>query len=1108
MKILQEEIKKLKDELQISKKAQSDLQNNLINVNSIQNKNNILSNIYSLIDQNMCESCSLKKTDEDSEKSSFEMEREKIIMEQTKQMNHLIYKIDILINLQPQIEQKLKLFDDIYLDVFFEHKYKYEKNSQSILLNLNEKIDHLINILNLSENLFDEFKETVKNNGNKFEFDKIQKFLDELNIFKYDFELNNYLDIYKLEQQNRSLKTELEIYKNISEILQQNKLYSKVTQESLNYYNNTIKQFSETSKELKEFFKQNLISKNGIKTLKEINLALIDQMTLNKMKFQIAEYKIQEDNKSKQIEELESENFLLNMEIMKYNSGNDFNLAPNKNNYEENPNNKIYDSETLDLGTGVYNTNFDVVEKSEGNNNMAQNPNNNEINSNLNNNLNIKNFNINLNFNNGNNFSPNKNENELKNNNKEISSPVKIINSNNNYIENLRNSLSNQNSLRNSNMDFKSPQGNIHNYPNTHRNTLTKENFEFLRLKEKLDNLIIEFEEKNSEINLKNSKIQELEAAIENLENNLSINNITIKSLKDELDTLYDSNHILTLDIEKLNDNQEKLKKTLDSEIPQIFNLVEKNNNALAIISQQYKTNLCSFEQIYGNFASKANEMINKLSSFSNEKSDKLESTEKANKQLVKLYKENMWDVFENMTVSIKEFEKTIKTRFNKMEAKLNNFQDFIERAQILIEYKIKKQNNVFQSKIHRRILNILSKVGILSNKEDFDELLDNFEKHISGKMFNYLNIDKNKLTKLERKIFELKDEKKRLNNDIILLRTDFSDTLSSMALNNKIALLMKFKEENFKLRIEINQMRKKNDGLEKQMQKILENNHLNSSVHTNFLSFTHSNNASNASKFIAQSENNLNSLMHMNSNNNVLFSLQNANTSFVSNPGGIVNNPIQFDELTKIKKEYNELLEKIWELDENENTKNIYSNKSGNNKEKQAFRKALEILSKINENKEYDKFFNNISFKNEMEMKNNVMDSINNIHLHSENNITSNIISANFSKNSLNKSIDNTINKNSSNSNNNKKAISNNHILKTPPTIIKDDFRNKTPIKKKEGKLNSTFSGLNKTPKNSLGNINIPTPNNKMDRTFVIEKNEIINNKPQKIKKDQVTKK
>lgn len=1112
MKILQEEIKKLKDELEFSKKAQVDLQNSLNNLNSVQNAKNYLLKKNSLNCQSVCESCLAKKCNEEPEKSASEIKRENMILDQTKQMNLLIAKIDTLINLQPQLEQKLKILDDIYLDEFFEHKYKYEKNSQSILINLNEKMNHFTNILTLSEDLFNDFKETIRIRGNKFDLDKIQKFLDELNIFKYDFELNSYLDIYKLEQENRCLRTELDIYKNISQILQQNKLYSKVTQESLTYYNNTIKQFTESNKEIKEFFKQNLISKNGVKTLKEINLALIDQMTLDKMKFQIEEYKIQEDNKLKQIEELESENFLLNMEMMKYKSENEFNLASNNNNIlnnedNVNDNNQVYDSETLDLGTNVYNTNFDLVEKDEGNNkiNLAQN----EIISNLNNNLNIKNLNINLNFNSGNNFIGNKNENDINVNNKEVSTPNKNINNNNNYLESLRNSISNQNSHRNSNMDFNSPQGNINIYPNTQRSTLSKENIEFLRLKEKLDNIAVELEEKSSEINQKNSKIQELEGAIENLEKNLSLSNISIKSLKDELDTLYVSNNILTSDIEKLNENQERLNKTFDTEIQQIIELVEKNNNSLAIMSQEYSSSVSAFEQIYGNFASKANEIIKKLYLFLKEKSEKLESAEKANKQLIKMYKENMWDVFENMTVSIKDFEKTIKSKINKAESKLNNFQDFTERAQVLIEYKIKKQNNVFQSEIHRRILSILSKVGILSSKEDFDELLDNLEKHISGKLFHYLNIDKNKLTKLERKILELKEEKKRLNNDIILLRTDFSDTLSSMALNNKIALLMKFKEENFKLRIEINQMRKKNDSLEKQMHKILENNHLNNSVHTNFLSFKNTNNntISNNSKFLAQSENNLNLLTHANSNNNVLFTLQNANnSSFVSNSGNIVNNSNNIEELTKIKKEYNELLEKIWELDDNENTKNIYGNKTRQNKEKQAFRKALEILSKINENKEYDKFFNKISFKNEMELKNNISESINNIHLHSENIITNRVINSNYSKNNLNKSIDNSIIKN--NSNNNKKAVSNNQLMKTPPNVFKDDFRNKTPIKKKDERLNSTFTGLNKTPKNSVGSTNIPTPNSKMNKTFFIEKKEITNNKIQKNINDAFKKK
>lgn len=1136
MKILQEEVKKLKDELEMQKKLHLDYVNNIANncnntnnttttVNSFSKKNSLISN------SNICDNCLLNKNLEGNQ-TNAEMKRENMIMDQTKQMKTLIARIDSLLILQPQIEDKIKIFDDIYLEEFFEKKYKYEKNFSTIVNNLNEKLNHFSEILNLNEYLFQDLKANINNQSSNFNFEKMQKFLEELKVFKYDFELNNYLDVYKLEEENRALKYEIELYKNISLMLQQNKIYNKITSENINFYNETIKNFCEINKEIKEFFKQNLISQKGVKTLKEINLALIDQMTLDKMKFQIEEYKMQEDNKSKRIEELESENFLLNMEIMKYKS-NDFII--NNDDQQEN--------ETLNLTN--FNTNFDSEKYPD-----AKNTNNENIET--------------------------KNETSSSN---EINSDIKNNNNNKNKkaIDNVQNPLpsSNQNcysyrgSLKlNVNKKFaieklNSSEGqfnNIYNNLATTRNNnqmLSKENMELLRLKEKLDDALISLEDKNNEVIQKNSKIEELESTLENYEKTLSINNINIKSLKDELETLYVSNNILTMDIEKLNDTQEKLNEIIDNEIPQILSLCDNNNVFLHNIEEIYLNDMNNIKNHYSNYYNRSNELIRKLQNTLNIKMQKLEDSEKLKKELIKVHRENVWDIFENITMNIKHFEKLFRTKVDHMETKISGLSAFINKANSLIDYKIKKNNSIFQSEIYRRINNILNKAGILTNKEDFDELMEKFEQHICGKLFNYLNIDRNKLTKLERKILDLKEEKKQMTTDLILLRTDFSDALSNLALNNKIALLMKFKEENFKLRLEINQMRKKNENLEKHLQKIQDSNQ-------NMFAFSNQNNLSNLKNFsFSNYDNNLNNMLNVNtscSNNiNNLFSLQqniNVNSSYIStsnnnvnitNSGNNFNNSfLGENDYNKLKKDYNELLEKIFEIEENENTKNNYlismKNSSNNNLNnssnfngKHAFRKALEILNRISENKEYDKFFNKISFKNELDLKNNILESLNNIQVnnaHNNNQInTSNDIMPecnnnnnnnynsninNISNHNLNQNntILNKLNNNFANTNTKSKTKvlvnnnSNNNInsVKTPPNkLINDESRPKTPLRLREEKLNSALNGyvgLTKTPKNKLLSGQLATKNtsnNKMNKTFNIEKREPINKPFQK---------
>lgn len=885
MKVLQDEIKRLKDELELSKKVQNETNSFLkrTNTESYPNK-------------------SLLTKASDNDKSLSDIKRENMILDKTKEMKSLISKIDNLFAISPQLEAKLKILDDIYMEEFYENKSKYSKNFENTLSGLQEKLKLFSSTVNTNEEVLQEFKEAFGSQEDCNNFEKMQKFLDELKLFKYDFELNSYLDVYKLEEENRNLKNEIETYKSISLILQQNKLYSKITCNDLNFYNSSIKEFIDLNKELKDFFRQNLISKNGVKTLKEINLALIDQISLDKMKFQLEEYRLNENNKSKLIEELESENFLLSMEIMKLKSGED-NIIFSENDH-------IKNSESIDFGNSSL-SNIDLISENKdekkivvrkslrnsiSNNNLLSNSR-----SSLSHNESFKNLNK-------------KFDNLNKNKEKE---------KDNNFLENLKSSVK-FNNINKENKDISS--GN---------DRIIKENYELLKIKEKLDDALVNLEEKENEMILFNKKIEELEIINENLEKNISINNITIQSLKDEIDTLYDTNNFLSMDIQKLNEKQEKFNEIINDDFPDLVKNFEKNSLLINNITDDYKNEINSFKAIYSGFMGRSSELIKKFSTSLNNSTKKLEKSE----NVIAKIKENMFDCCETITISIKQFENCINKKLEAMNNKILELNKYVEDSKKQFEQKLKKQENIFQTRIYKKLNNTLNKVGISSTKEDFDELLEKLEVYLNNKLFNYLSIDKNKLSKLEKKVLDLKEEKKTINNDLILLRTDFSDALSNLALNNKIALLMKFKEENFKLRNEINQMRKKNDNLEKQFIKIQEVNQTN----TNLIN----NNLIKRNTFTADG--------------NIQNNLNNSNTSLIPNQNFTSN-----EDYIKLKKDYHEILEKVFDLEENETNKNLLS--KINTKEKLAFRKALEILNKITEAKDHDKFFNKISYKNDFE--------------------------------------------------------------------------------------------------------------------------------------------
>ena len=107
MKILQDEIKRLKEELEFSKKMQIESTKDNNNINNY----NFPTNFF--LDKN----------------------KENLILENTNEIKILIKKIEGLFALSPQLEAKLKIFDDIYMDDFYQKKEKYLKNFDDSMTN-------------------------------------------------------------------------------------------------------------------------------------------------------------------------------------------------------------------------------------------------------------------------------------------------------------------------------------------------------------------------------------------------------------------------------------------------------------------------------------------------------------------------------------------------------------------------------------------------------------------------------------------------------------------------------------------------------------------------------------------------------------------------------------------------------------------------------------------------------------------------------------------------------------------------------------------------------------------------------------------------------------
>ena len=115
------------------------------------------------------------------------------------------------------------------------------------------------------------------------------------------------IKIFELLSENKKIKQEIEVYKSITQFFIKN---SNLEENKTKMSNDIIKEFIKTNQEIKNFFIKNFYLKS--------EYLMVEKSYLNKLNFQIDELKIQDEQNSKIIDSLQSENFLLNMELTKF----------------------------------------------------------------------------------------------------------------------------------------------------------------------------------------------------------------------------------------------------------------------------------------------------------------------------------------------------------------------------------------------------------------------------------------------------------------------------------------------------------------------------------------------------------------------------------------------------------------------------------------------------------------------------------------------------------------------------------------------------------------------------------------------------------------------
>jgi hypothetical protein len=964
VKILQFEIKKLKEEL--NSVYNSGMNNKLVRSSIASFICQICKNSQNESDmKNPINGIDLSSSELNSPTSNFVSEHLQ------NNMNIILSKIENLFSYENTLIQKFRLIDPVAsssIENFFHAKEIYESDFTKLIEDLKKKLKQLNNMITFKEILLNEIKEEL----NKFKKDdlinnlfveKINSFIDELLQFKSDFEVNDLLSLTKLKEENRQLKNEIEAMRNLKEYYQSkdqnnslnmstsstsslsnkktasnNKVNDFYDKQNMEKINKIVNEFIESNKTIKLFFQENF----GMKTPSPYDdlpfeeesprFTLISKKEYEKINFQLEELKINEENNLKIIDELQSETFLLNMELAKFKEG--LNIGISEELHHDLQHDKDGPVRIIDIKTSEFgDMEHDVLDSAEEN-----------LNENKKNSI-VRESIISQASQTSNNHSP-KNENRVKNGSLHeiiFSTPLNNIvpaNSLNNFpetedknshtfLKNLRKSLLNSpnKSLMRSSLLYSANQNNAHSHRNSSVNTLTRENLELVRLKEKLDDALINLEEKNLEVNDKSAKIEELNITLDLLKQEIDNLNMQINQLKEENETLFDSNNLYLSDLQELNDKLNLMANLMNENLE-----VNESLKSIETLSEEmfktYVEDMDKCHKISLIFSKLKNDNIKLKSSilklkltedensrlkFENEKiaTEKLQEVVSSKEEYDKI--KQILNIFNNnQIICMDVFSHNISERLEFTSSKLKKIENILtqikgENLSLKIELDHHKTENMkFRSKIKE----------IYGENYDPNNFLNFSQNDPNSKFFNW---DKMKLNKIERKILELKEEKKSLKADICLLQADFNKGLSEYALNNKIELLMRVKAENYNLKMQMIEIKKKNDILEKSLSKLQE----------------------------------------MTEHTGVVYNpLNNTNEQSISSSNTHISNFANFEEIVKIKREHKELIDKINDLD----IKFTISRENRGNK----FAKAMEILKQAQEFIDSNKFLINSKFKDD----------------------------------------------------------------------------------------------------------------------------------------------
>ena len=253
----------------------------------------------------------------------------------------IISKINSLIDLEDSIKEKCSSFNFIVNDTvkaFIANKEEYKAKSIEHFDEIQTYLSSLKELSKVSTEDISSMKKTLDNIANNPSKEISNDFLSKIDFIIRNLDniqsLINVKDLSELERlrrENEQLKMEIEAYKNLSDYyIEKENSEMQIYKEDIAYMKDIIDKFIDSNTSIETFLRKNVI-KGDINE----DIVIVNKMSYEKNKFQLEELKLKEENYIKTIEEMQSENYLLTMELLKYqpqNIGNSNSNSSSDNN--------------------------------------------------------------------------------------------------------------------------------------------------------------------------------------------------------------------------------------------------------------------------------------------------------------------------------------------------------------------------------------------------------------------------------------------------------------------------------------------------------------------------------------------------------------------------------------------------------------------------------------------------------------------------------------------------------------------------------------------------------------------------------------------------------